>query len=400
MPNYDQEAILEEDRDDALRKGLRFPFGAQLTAVSSETENGVFSHYGNKAQALSLTHPFISQRSWIRAMPEGGSNYVLQFRADEAKPQIMTGVQRGVREKISSYREGNNLYRPLLPGEIDMLSSGNAQIFLSRRPTIETYGGMIRRWADQDKMVAGDRAPIHHRQGLQYRSNTLGDEERFGVVSRPKENADGTFSSWERQYPQVRGAYTAEHYQQLKNPGNAEPEVLFRKQSGHVLNRRGFPISHSRTGNALRHVEEYFANDDTATTVEIDEAGNYALSLSTGAASGYNLSIPAGGYNRVVDLDEKATIRGDLTYQISSFSLFVLTVPHAVSMARRTPPLAETTNLNSGITAKLTQVVSLPVLVLQIPNAFYLAEFWPLLLGMLVLLMTASRVLYFLIFYS
>jgi len=322
MPNYDRDQAIDDEREESLRKSLRFPFGAILTAVSPDTESGFFSHYGNSAQALTLTHPFISQKSWIRAMPEGGTNFVLQFRSDEAKPQIMTTVQRGARNKIASYKNGLSLYRPLLPGEIDMLSSGNAQIFMSRRPSIETYGGMIRRWADQDKMVAGDRAPIHHRQGLQYRSNTLGDEDRFGIVSRPKENEDGTFSSWEKRYPKVRGSFTAEHYQQLRNPGNEEPAILFRKQSGHVLNQKGFALAHSRSGNALRHVEEYFANDDTATTVEIDEAGNYALSLGTGAAFGYDLLIPSGGYNRVVDLDEKATIRGDLTYQIQKNAIY------------------------------------------------------------------------------
>jgi len=322
MPNWDQEAVLDEDRDDAQRKALRFPFGAQLIAIASESESGVFSHYGNQAQVLSLTHPFISQRSWIRGMPEGGTNYVLQFRADEAKPQIITSVQRGVKKKIESYRQGNSLYRPLLPGEIDMLSSGVAQVFMSRRPTLDLYGGMVRRWADQDKMVAGDRAPIHLRQGLQYRSNALGDEERFGVVSRPKENEDGTFSSWEKNYPKVRGNFTAEHYQQLKNPSNAEPEVLFRKQSGHVLNQRGFPISHSRTGNALRHVEEYFDNEDDSTKIEIDEAGNYAVTLSPGAAVGFEFNSPSGGFGRVVGLDEKATIRGDMIYGIQKNAIF------------------------------------------------------------------------------
>lgn len=322
MPNWDHAQSLEDDRNAEQRSALSMPFGAQLDAFSIETEAGLFSHQGNEAQKLTINHPFLSQGAWIRAIPEGGTNYIMQFRMDEAKPYLMGTVSRGATDKISNYRGSTSMYRPLYPGEIDIMSSGVGQIFMSRRPAIDVYGGTIRRWADQDKLVAADRAPLHLRQGLQYRSNTLGDEERFGIVSRPKENVDGTFSSWEKNYPKVRNEYAAEHYLQLRNPGNAEPDILFRKQSGHVLDLEGGPITHSKTGNALRHVEEYFANDDSNTLIEVDESGNYAVSLATDARFGYNLDIPSGGYFRNIELDENAFINKDMNYSIAGNTIY------------------------------------------------------------------------------
>lgn len=323
MTNFIQETVVEEDRRYEQYKALLAPFETTLRAVSIDTEIGNFSHYGNRSTNLNLIHPYVSKNSWLRAQPEGGTTYVASFRSDQGKPQLMNTVQSGSRKRIAAFKSGDNLYRPLFPGEIEVNSIGVSQLYLSRRPLGELRGGLINRWADQDKLTAGDRAPIHHKQFLQNRSNDIKDEQRTGVISRPKDN-DGTLSTWERCYPKIRGNYTAEDYIHLQNPANENPAVLFRKHSGHVLDVKGVPIRQSRTQNALRHIEEYYANDDTSTSTQIDEKGNMAVLLATAASEGYELSVPSGNYIATVEFDETITVRrnsqktvsGDFIHQI------------------------------------------------------------------------------------
>lgn len=320
MTNYLQDLVVEEDREYAQRKSLHAPFEVSLRAVSIDAEVGNFTHYGNRSSSLNILHPYVSINSWIRTQPEGGTNYVATYRSDQASPQLLASTQRGANLRVAAFRDGNNLYRPLYPGEMELCSSGTAQLFLSRRPIAELRGGLITRWADQDKLTSGDRAPLHHKQLLQNRSNEIVDEERIGIVSRPKDRGDGTFSTWEKCYPKIRGNYTAEYYLHMKNPANEAPKVLFRRHSGHVLDAKGIPIRQSRTQNPLRHIEQYFANDDSSTTSEIDEKGNWAVKLAAAAVEGYQLAIPSGSYIKTVELDETITVRRNHQHSITGSS--------------------------------------------------------------------------------
>ena len=316
MTNFIQDIIVEEDRRYEQYKSLLAPFETTLQAISIDTEIGNFTHYGNRSTNLNLIHPYVGTTSWVRAQPEGGTTYVAAFRSDQGAPQLLNTVQSESRKRIAGFKETNNLYRPLFSGEIELNSVGTSQLFLSRRPLGEFRGGLITRWADQDKLTSGDRAPLHHRQFLQNRSNDIVDESRTGIVSRPKDNA-GTFSTWERCYPKVRGNFAAEDYIHLQNPANQDPVVLFRRHTGHVLDAKGTPQRQTRTQNALRHIEEYFANDDTSTSMQIDEKGNMAVLLAEAASEGYELSIPTGNYIKTVEFDEINTIRRNAQHTVS-----------------------------------------------------------------------------------
>lgn len=320
MPNF-SDLVQEEDREYAQRKSLVAPFEVLLKAISIETEVGNFTHYGNKNTNFDIIHPYVSPSSWIRAQPEAGTNYVATFRTDQSAPQLLQPFQRGANVKIGDYREGYGLYRPLYPGELELSSFGTAQLFLTRRPIAELRGGTITRWADQDKLTAGDRAPLHHKQFLQNRSNQLIDEQRTGIVTRPKSLGGQNFSTWERIYPKVRNNYTAEDYIHMQNPANESPEVLFTRHSGHVLDNKGNPKRHTITRNALRHIEEYFANDDSVTAIEIDENGNYALRLATAASEGMEISIPTGNYVKTVEFDETITVNRNHQHTVAGSSI-------------------------------------------------------------------------------
>lgn len=326
MLNWQKEKVMADDRERQQRRALENPFGMLVSTVNSDSEEVKLSYFGSSDRILTVTHPFTGTSSWIRAMPEAGTTYLASFRADESNPQLLTTITRNSLYANDRYRKGQNIYRPLFPGELEMVSTGFSQAYFSRKPKLELRGGSVHRWADQEKLLSGDRSPIHTRQLIQYRSNEHGEEEKLGIVARPKVKSDGGYSTWEISYPTISGNFLAEHYMMLKSPANKNPSILFQTYKGHVIDKDGKQILQSRTQIPLRLFEEYFANDDTSTRFEIDEKGNYYTELAGAAAEGYELYVPSGNYKKHIALDENIYIGGNVqrvvekstTYQIGN----------------------------------------------------------------------------------
>ena len=322
MANWQQETVMADDRERSQRKALTEPFGMLAHSVSSDSEQGKFSYSGATDRQLTIPHPFNSTSSWIRAIPEEGTPYIGMYRSDESKPQPLLTITRNSLERNDQYRKGANIYRPLTPGEIEINSTGYGQAYFARRAIMEIRGGMINRWVNQDKLISGDRSPIHQKQMLQYRSNDLGEEERIGIIARPKKLDDGTYSTWELNYPQVNGDYTAEQYVSLKNPSNQNPSILFSSQRGHVLDKDGVQITQSRTQIPLRVFEEYFANDESSTRSEIDEKGNWYIELADAATEGYELNVPNGNYVKDIYGDETVLIGKNEAHSVGNTATY------------------------------------------------------------------------------
>lgn len=283
-----------------------------VQSVSGLSELANISFQGSRGRFLEINHPFVSANAWIRAIPETGSTYIGAYRADEANPQVISTYQRGSYLRIQNYQKGIGVYRNLSPGELEGSSGGFAQWYLSRRPKIETRGGLITRWADQDKMISGDRSPTHVKELFQNRSNDIQDAVRVGIVSRPAKNITGALSTWELSYPKIRGSFAAEYFIDLKNPAKSNPATLLRVQKGHVLDISGQQIRQGRTQIPLRSSEIYYANDDSSTVQEVDEKGNVFIQTATAATEGYELSVPSGNYIKSIEKDETVTVGGDL----------------------------------------------------------------------------------------
>jgi hypothetical protein len=319
---WQQEISQAEDRERQQRKGLNQPFGMLVHAVNSDSEQAKLSYFGSADRLLTINHPFRSRMAWIRAIPDEGTTYLAQFRSDEGNPQLLHTVTRSSLNANEEYRKGIGVYRPLYPGEIEVASSGYAQIYLPRRTKLDLRAGSIVRWADQEKLLSGDRSPIHNRQFMQYRSNDLGEEERVGIVSRPKLLDTGEYSTWEINYPQIGGNFLAEQYISLKNPSNQKPAILFKSHRGHVIAKNGEPIVQSRTQIPLRYFEEYFAQDESSTRTEIDEKGNKYVELASAAVEGYELYVPSGNYKKNVGLDEEVSIEGNVSHNIGKSATY------------------------------------------------------------------------------
>jgi len=346
MSNWQQETVMAEERERGQRKGLNQPFGMLVHSVSSDSEQAKFSYQGSSDRQLTVPQLFNSASSWIRAIPEEGTQYVGLFRSDESKPQPLMTITRSSLERIDNYKKYSNVYRPLAVGELEINSIGLAQAYFNRRAKMELRGGLINRWMDQDKLVAGDRSPIHQKQLLQYRSNDLGDEERLGIVARPKKIDGGVYSTWELQYPKIDEDYIAEHYMSLRNPTNQNPEILFTTQKGHVVDKDGTQITQERTQIPLRLYEEYFANDGSSTRSQIDEKGNWFVALADAASEGFELNVPNGNFVKDISGNETILIGKNSDVSVGATANWQIGENYKLRVAKDYQLIAEDAGIN------------------------------------------------------
>jgi hypothetical protein len=319
MGNWLQDLLAQEEHEKKTRLALEKPFGMVLTSVASDSEIAKFSYHGANNREVPLPHPFISPGSWIRAIPEAGATFVSTFRADEPMPQPIGMYQRQTKDRISAYKDGLGVYRPLLPGEIEISSGGLGQAYFGSRARAEVKASVLTRGADLDTLTSFDRAPVHTKQLLQHQSGFLGDEYRLGVISRPKIKKGfglNDKSTWQMSYPKLEGNFTAEEYLMLKNPANENPAILVRSQKGHVLDEDGNQILQNVTQVPLRYLEEFYSNEDSPTFTQCDEKGNWYMELSASAVEGFEINVPTGFYRKFVAKDDVETIGENKTVAV------------------------------------------------------------------------------------
>lgn len=306
MANWEK-ILYEADRTEQQNKqGNDKPYGSYVDSVSGNTEKVVIRNWAAKGRELTVSHPFISSGSWIRALPEIGAQYLTTNRADLSEPQLFSTVSKGNEERIDSYNKKLGVYRNLTPGEIEISSRGLAQNFFGSKPYNSSRAGVLLRTMDQGSLSITDRAPIHQQKFLNAVAGTISDESRLGIVSRPK-------NSWFNFYPKINGKYLAEEYINLLNPAKENPAILFNSHRGHVIDLKGNEIKHKKTSLPLRLLQNYYALDDTYTSFEIDNAGNYSIYLAQAASEGYYLEVPNGNSRFKIKKDVDWTIEGSKT---------------------------------------------------------------------------------------
>ena len=311
-------------------------FQGLIEAASGENQNAQLVYSGG-SESIPLPMPFESTDSWIRSIPISGSTALVAYRRDTGAATFLRYLNDSPDKKIAVYSSGGNVYKPLLPGEHEIHSSGMAQSFYGQRPVLEQRGGILRSWLDQDKAESGQKAPLHTRQLHSYRTNDVGDEERFGVVRRPKKlnpaNAlilGATKSSNFYKYPypdfslpggvpaafsliaeavatasEAASALTGtfkirpfakEYLRVIKNPlSPLPPSVLIDIREGQVFDDDGTQVT-GDSGAYLRAKYEYYTTLMDSTKCEIDELGNVSWNLSLGATNGWTTSIPLGAW--------------------------------------------------------------------------------------------------------
>lgn len=178
-----------ETQQKALQGLSGRPFAAVVTGVNPTTETMDVKHAYGKHN-IRVIHPYVGSDSWHRIGTEAGRQVLMHVRMDTKEPIgssyiAANGRDNDPEERIALYNEGKDLYRPLGLGEHEIHSSGVAQVFFGRRGNLDVRGGYVRGWYDQDAMEAGSRSVTHVRELHLNKVGEVGDEERFGGVTRP-----------------------------------------------------------------------------------------------------------------------------------------------------------------------------------------------------------------------
>jgi hypothetical protein len=326
-------------RDVASSGGL---FQGYISSSSGTDQNALLVYAGGSS-STPLPMPFESTDSWIRSIPLSGSAALITYRRDSREATFIRYLNDAPTERLAAYQQGLNLYKPLLPGEHEVHSSGLAQTYYSQRPVLEQRGGIIRSWLDQDRAESGQKAPIHTRQLHTNLTNAMGDEERFGVVRRPiKLNIANAlllgqeYSSNFYMYPYpdfslpggIPAAYSTlseaiakaseavsaltgtfkirpfakEYLRVIKNPlYPLPPTTLIDIREGQVFDDDGIQLT-GDSGAYLRAKRDYYTTIMDTTTETIDELGNVSWTLSYGATKGWYTSVPTGSWKLEANL--------------------------------------------------------------------------------------------------
>ena len=317
------------------QKNRRFAEGSVFQGVITGDHDrlteqvGVAYHAGQRK--MQTLHPYVGADSWIRVGAEAGQPVLAAQRPDSNVPELLAYGAVDQQARTSTYENGVGLYRPLQPGEVEIHSKGTAQSYYARRPRCEHRGGIIRSWLDQDRLESGARAPLHVRQCHLHRSNSVGDEERFGVVTRPDGAVKQQYVRADRIIDPILGGrltaaaltsgivaepgpWAKEHLRVLYS-GAAVPEKLIDIREGDVIDDSGAVVNLSSSGQPLRFKGEWFTEGllGGAFFVGIDKDGNFSVAAPDDASVGGDITIPAGDLIMTLGASHTVQIQTDYT---------------------------------------------------------------------------------------
>jgi hypothetical protein len=290
------------------KKQRRSPsVSARVQSVNGDNETMLLDTGSEQTQ---IAHPFVSGKAWRRSMPSIGTRCTVSYNETLQRYEFVSYAPETATtaKMLSDYRERKSLYRPLLEGEHEDVSSGGVTEFMGSRAVKSGRAGAVRWHYDSDKLEAMVQAPTHVTKGHKSRSDMIQDEKRFGVVKRPVSNADSMYLLAAPLSNPATGSYTYtyEDMTKLSNDNNA-PLIDFRSGEVYedvpdVMTPFALPLLGSRTNLPVRARYRFHNTIEPGglkapnqyTDVEIDSLGNLDVILSKLAVLGAKLKIPTG----------------------------------------------------------------------------------------------------------
>lgn len=295
---YDPYTIVTEQGQLAQKDGKARPFIAILRNINPIDGSATIESHGPHFR-VRYQEPHEGISSWIRATPDANTNALVQFRSDTNQPEIIRYVEFNHRERVLAFQNGEEPYRDLQPGEIDIHSSGFAGTYYSARPFSQNRGGVVEDWRDQDNLEHGAFAPVHRRVLQHHINNQFSDEEAFGVVSRP-------FGETGRIYPKTLQQDFAKSWEMRMKPYGPYPNDMFWYRHGNVIDDDGLEEISFKTGLPLRLKNIWYTGLPPVpleTSFEIDVAGNAAFTHAFSAISGFDFDCPLGNFHGFAGLN-------------------------------------------------------------------------------------------------
>lgn len=257
-----------EDRSSTM------PTGAFV--VSSDPRKGTVIWGGIRGRQESpVAHPYIGPTSWFRVSPERNTKIIVSYRGEDFRPYISSYVAEALETSSSSSlvdatESGKFYYRVLKEGEMHAVSTGLAEVTWQQNGTLGLRGGCTSiQLRDQD-MVIQAIAPVHRQMGLGSKTQTIGNETRFGAVTRPSPLDSSVLIA-----PKVNNEYAKEYLRNTTLPGLQTPAVDIRE--GNVIEDNG--TAAQLNGKNLRLRVKYGTTTGQSVIFTIDEQGNTSATI-------------------------------------------------------------------------------------------------------------------------
>lgn len=248
---------------------LKLPLRGVISRPLPDLDAVEVALFGEAATSrLKIRHPYMGVNSWIRVMPDRGSSVFTMQRGDDVTPEIIAYKSNQLEDQLQQNRRGETLYRRLDEGEIELMSSGRAYLFLGSGGDIEMRGGVIRQELLQSRLEHRMEAPLYTRKLPGAKPDTLGYQERFGVVKR----ADQNFPNALENFIKTPSNEFAVEYSRVLTTKEGSP--LVELYEGNVYDETGAQRTHTSTNKPLRYNK--IISDDSSNTLfmQVDEALN------------------------------------------------------------------------------------------------------------------------------
>jgi len=300
-------------RHKELEQNLRLPIRAVVKNVLPDLEAlDIQMALDPGISRVRVRHPYIGPNSWIRVMPENGTEIFTMQRGDNAINEIFGYYSTSGGRDIDSYKREQLLYRDITGGELEFMSRGRAYLFLGESGDLETRGGVVRQELLQSKLEHKSIAPTYVRKLHTSPPYTLANEERFGVIKRP----DPVFRNSFQQYVRLPTTDFAVEHSRWLNTKLGTP--IIELQEGDVYDVSGFPVLQSSTNRGLRYQKKIYHRVAGFLAHQIDEDLNILLS-NTSTAIETKVDLGAQNVLRLTAQDIKANFlkTGLYTYATS-----------------------------------------------------------------------------------
>ncbi len=278
MLSSNNQVLYEIDKLEEADRNRRLPLRAIVDRPLPDTE------YVSLGLALTpgrtrmrVRHPYISDTSWIRVMPEPGTTVLTMPRGDSIRSEIQGYVNVDPVGKSKLYKEGSLLYRTLDTGEIEVMSSGRAYLFFGNLGDVEMRGGSIRHDLRQSQLDTQSISPTYNRRLHLAAPAKLAHEERFGVIKRPDQQRPNLI----QQYVRTSDDKFATEYSRWLNTSDGTP--LISNQEGYVVDAMGQFGMQASTNKTLRQQKKWYHKKTGDLTFEVDEELNLLFTNSTKA---------------------------------------------------------------------------------------------------------------------
>lgn len=252
----------------------RMPTGAVVVSVDPRTNKLQWGGTRGR-QPAPISHPYMGPTSWFRVCPEVQTKVIVSYRGEDLRPYVSSYTAEDIDGStattlVEATEGGKFYYRVLREGEMHAVSTGLAEVTWLQSGNLDLRGGAVSLKLRNDTLELVAASPTHRSMTLGSKVTNIGDEQRFGVITRPS-----PLDRTQQIVVKADGSFAKERLTSIKLDSLQVPAVDVRE--GVVVEDNGTVVSVN--GNKLRFRAKYGTITGQFVQATIDETGNVLFSV-------------------------------------------------------------------------------------------------------------------------